>query len=65
VWYRGGPLAVGLPIAGGLDYTLGTTGFERQWPTHRPATFPHHDVWHAFTIAAAGLHFTAIWTVAT
>ena len=35
--------------------------FERRWPTHRPATFPHHDVWHAFTIAAVGLHFAAIY----
>jgi len=29
------------------------------------ATFSYHEVWHALTIAAAGLHFAAVWTVAT
>jgi hemolysin III len=65
VWHRGGALAVGLLVAGGLVYTVGAAGFDRRWPTLRPATFSYHEVWHAFTIAAAGLHFAAIWTVAT
>ncbi len=65
VWHRGGALAVGLLVAGGVVYTVGAAGFGRQWPTLRPATFSYHEVWHAFTIAAAGLHFAAIWTVAT
>ena len=65
VWHRGGPLAVGLLLAGGVVYTVGAAGFGRQWPTLRPATFSYHEVWHACTIAAAGLHFAAIWTVAT
>jgi hemolysin III len=62
---RGGPLAVGLLLGGGLLYTIGAIGFGRQWPTLRPATFSYHEVWHAFTVAAAGLHFAAVWTVAT
>jgi hemolysin III len=65
VWHRGGAPAVGLLIAGGVVYTVGAAGFGRQWPTLRPATFSYHEVWHALTIAAAGLHFAAIWTVAT
>lgn len=64
VWARGGPLAVGLLLGGGVLYTVGAVGFGRKWPTLRPATFSYHEVWHAFTIAAAGLHFAAVWTVA-
>jgi hemolysin III len=65
VWSRSGALAVGLLVAGGVVYTAGAAAFGRQWPTLRPSTFSYHEVWHAFTIAAAGLHFAAIWTVAT
>jgi hemolysin III len=65
VWGRGGPLAVGLMMAGGVVYTIGAVGFDRRWPTLRPATFSYHEVWHTCTIAAAGLHFGAVWTVAT
>lgn len=65
VWQRGGPWAVGMLLGGGVLYTVGAIGFGRQWPRLRPATFSYHEVWHAFTIAAAGLHFAAVWTVAT
>ena len=54
-----------LLLGGGVLYTVGAVGFGRKWPTLRPATFSYHEVWHAFTIAAAGLHFAAVWTVAT
>ena len=65
VWQRGGPFAFALLLAGGILYTVGAIGFGRQWPRLRPATFSYHEVWHAFTIAAAALHFVAVWTVAT
>lgn len=65
VWAHGGALAVALLVAGGVVYTLGAVGFGRRWPTLRPATFSYHEVWHASTVAAAGLHFAAVWTVAT
>lgn len=65
VWHRGGALTVGLLLAGGVIYTAGAVGFGRQWPRLRPSTFSYHEVWHAFTLAAIGLHFTAVWTVAT
>jgi len=65
IWHQRGLLPVMLLLAGGLVYTGGAIGFGRRWPTLRPATFGYHEVWHAFTITAAALHFAAIWTVAT
>lgn len=65
VWARGGPLPVACFVGGGIVYTIGAIGFARRWPRLRPSTFSYHEVWHAFTIAAAGLHFTAIATLAT
>jgi hemolysin III len=65
VWHRGGALTVGLLVTGGVVYTVGAAAFGHQWPTLRPTAFSYHEVWHAFTIAAAGLHFAAIWTVTT
>ena len=65
VWHRGGALAVGCLLGGGVLYTVGAVGFGRQWPTLRPSRFSYHEVWHAFTIAAAGLHFAAVYTLAT
>jgi hemolysin III len=46
-------------------YTVGALAFRRKWPTLRPATFSYHEVWHAFTIAAAALHLAAVWVVVT
>jgi hemolysin III len=65
VWHQRGALAVGLLVAGGVMYTVGAAAFRCQWPTLRPTTFSYHEVWHAFTIAAAGLHLAAVWTVVT
>ena len=65
VWQRSGIVAPGLLLGGGLLYTVGAAGFRRQWPNLRSSTFSYHEVWHAFTIAAAGLHFAAVCTLAT
>lgn len=65
IWQRGGAFPVACLVAGGVAYTVGAIGFARRWPTLRPATFSYHEVWHAFTIAAAGLHFAAITTLST
>ena len=54
-----------LLAVGGLLYTVGAIGFGRRWPTLGPNVFSYHEVWHAFTIAAAGAHLAAIWIVAT
>jgi len=65
VWQQRGAVAVGLLVGGGVMYTVGALAFRRQWPTLRPKTFSYHEVWHAFTIAAAGLHLAAVWMVVT
>ena len=65
VWHQRGALPVGLLVGGGVLYTVGAAGFRHQWPTLRPTTFSYHEVWHVFTIAAAGLHLAAVWTLAT
>lgn len=65
IWQRGGTVAFVCFAAGGLVYTVGAIGFARRWPTLHPNTFSYHEVWHAFTIAAAGLHFTTITTLST
>jgi hemolysin III len=65
VWHHGGAPAVGLLLGGGVMYTIGAVGFTRHWPTLRPSSFSYHEVWHLFTIAAAGLHFAAVYTLAT
>jgi hemolysin III len=65
VWRQGGALPVALLFAGGVVYTVGALGFTRRWPTLSPSRFSYHEVWHTCTIAAAGLHFGAIATLAT
>lgn len=65
IWRSGGFLPVACFVAGGIVYTIGAIGFAYQWPRLRPATFSYHEVWHGFTIAAAGLHFIAIASLAT
>lgn len=60
VWRHAGPLPVGLLFGGGVVYTVGAYGFHRRWPTLAPSRFSYHEVWHACTIAAAGMHFAAI-----
>jgi hemolysin III len=64
LWSRMGVVPVALLVAGGLAYTVGAAGFTRRWPTLRPSTFSYHEVWHVFTIVAAGLHLSAVWHVA-
>jgi hemolysin III len=63
VWQHGGVVPVVLLVAGGVVYTIGAGAFRRRWPTLRAATFSYHEVWHTFTIIAAGLHLAAVWTV--
>ena len=65
LWQNGGTPAVALVLAGGVIYTAGAVAFARQWPTLRVSTFSFHEFWHACTLAAAGLHLAAIWTLAT
>nr|WP_260155993.1 hemolysin III family protein [Mycolicibacterium iranicum] len=56
-----GVTVVALLIAGGVLYNVGAILYGMRWPNPWPATFGHHEFFHAFTVAAAACHFVAIW----
>lgn len=58
-WRYGGPVIVALIAAGGLLYTLGAVVYALKRPDPAPRWFGFHEVFHAFTIAAFGAHWTA------
>jgi hemolysin III len=51
---------LGLVLVGGLLYTVGFPVLALRRPDPWPRTFGYHEVWHAFTVGAAGCHFGAI-----
>jgi hemolysin III len=59
-WTTGGPLLVGLIIAGGLCYTVGAVVYGRKRPDPSPRWFGFHEIFHACTILGSGCHFAAI-----
>ncbi|WP_374193399.1 hemolysin III family protein [Mycolicibacterium sp. S2-37] len=58
-----GALVVALLIAGAVLYNLGAICYGTRWPNPWPDHFGHHEIFHAFTAAAAICHFAAIWLV--
>lgn len=54
-----------LVVAGGLAYTIGIPVLARKRPDPWPRTFGYHEIWHSFTVLAAGLHFAAVAAVVT
>jgi hemolysin III len=60
LWDALGPLGASLLAGGGLLYTAGAVVYATQRPDPNPAIFGYHEVFHAFVIAAAILHFSAI-----
>jgi hemolysin III len=52
-----------LILGGGIAYTVGFPVLIRRRPDPWPRTFGYHEVWHLFTVVAAGLHFAAVSTV--
>lgn len=56
-------LQLGLIVAGGLAYTIGFPVLLLRRPDPWPKVFGYHEVWHAFTVLAAMLHFGAVATV--
>ena len=65
LWSRHGSTPALLVVAGGASYLVGAACFARHWPTLRPTVFSFHEVWHVFTVVAAGLQLAAIWMLAT
>ena len=61
-WAWGSVSAASLALiaAGGVVYTAGAIAFAKGWPTLKPHVFGYHEVWHAATLVAGGLHFTAV-----
>ena len=49
-----------LLVAGGLLYTVGIPVLVLEKPDPWPKTFGYHEIWHTFTVAAAGCHFATI-----
>ena len=49
-----------LILAGGIIYTVGIPILFIGRPNPWPATFGHHEIWHAFTVVAAACHFAAV-----
>ena len=60
-----GAFVVILIAAGGILYSIGAVVYARRQPDPHPEWFGYHEVFHAFTIAAFLLQFTAIAMVVT
>jgi hemolysin III len=60
LWNTLGPAGALLLVGGGLLYTMGAVVYAVQRPDPNPAIFGYHEVFHAFVIAAALMHFAVI-----
>ena len=49
-----------LLFLGGALYTVGAIIYARRRPDPRPAVFGYHEIFHAFVVAAAYLHYGAV-----
>ncbi|MFL5767163.1 MAG: hemolysin III family protein [Actinomycetota bacterium] len=54
------PTVLALVVAGGALYTIGACVLATHWPDPSPEWFGYHEIWHAFTIAAAACHLAAV-----
>jgi hemolysin III len=55
-----GVVATALVLAGGLLYTVGAIVYGLKRPDPAPRVFGYHEVFHALTVVAAGLHYAVI-----
>lgn len=60
LWSGMGAAGTLLVAVGGLLYTAGAVVYATQRPDPNPRVFGYHEVFHAFVIAAAAAHFSAI-----
>lgn len=56
---RIGVVGLILYAAGGIIFSVGAVLFYRQWPKLRPDVFGFHELWHALTVVAVALQFSA------
>ncbi len=61
ILHGAGLTAVVLLIVGGTLYSVGGVLYALKWPDPWPATFGHHEVFHACTAVAAICHYISIW----
>ncbi|WP_027501041.1 PAQR family membrane homeostasis protein TrhA [Rhodococcus sp. UNC363MFTsu5.1] len=52
-----------LLAVGGVLYSVGAILYATKWPNPWPATFGHHEFFHAGTVIAALCHYIAVWLV--
>jgi hemolysin III len=57
----GGASVLALVVAGGVVYSLGAGVYGAKRPRLSPRVFGYHELFHAFTLLGAGLHFAAIY----
>jgi hemolysin III len=55
-----GDTATALMMLGGGLYVAGAIVYGLQWPDPLPEFFGYHEIFHAFVVAAAAVHFTTI-----
>jgi hemolysin III len=60
LWSSLGAAGALLLVGGGLLYTAGAVVYAIQRPNPSPAIFGYHEVFHAFVLAAAVVHFSVI-----
>jgi hemolysin III len=69
IWFAGtlldggGLIVVSLLVLGGVLYNVGALLYGFRWPNPWPHTFGYHEFFHAFTAAAAIVHYAAVWFV--
>jgi hemolysin III len=61
IYRGGGPLCFALIVAGGLASSVGAVFYGTKRPRLSPRVFGYHELFHAFTLVGAGLHFAAIY----
>jgi hemolysin III len=60
IYRGGGATCFWLIVAGGLAYSLGAVCYALKRPTLWKTIFGYHELFHAFTLVGAGLHFAAL-----
>ena len=60
IYRGGGPLCFALIVTGGVAYTVGAVFYGTKRPILSPRVFGYHELFHAFTLIGAGMHFAAI-----